>query len=106
MSAPICSNYRSELDLGQYQWDEHKRLSNACKHGIDFRDAVAVFEGNTVLMEDERFNYGERRFVSLGLLRGRVIVVVHTEQAGVTCIISARKATKYEQTIDLQGIAD
>ena len=90
----------------QYRWDEHKRLSNARKHGIDFRDAVAVFEGDTVLMEDERFNYGERRFVSLGLLRGRVIVVVHTEQAGVTRIISARKATKYEQTIYLQGIAD
>jgi len=90
----------------QYEWDERKRLSNARKHGLDFRDVVAVFEGDTVLMEDERFNYGERRFVSLGLLRGRVIVVVHTEQAGVTRIISARKATKYEQTIYLQRIAD
>jgi len=50
--------------------------------------------------------YGERRFVSLGLLRGRVIVVVHTEQAGVMHMISARKATKYEQGIYFQGIAD
>ena len=90
----------------QYEWDEQKRLSNVRKHGIDFRDAVEIFESDTVLMEDERFNYGERRFVSLGLLRGRVIVVVHTEQAGVTRIISARKATKYEQTIYLQRIAD
>jgi uncharacterized DUF497 family protein len=90
----------------QYEWDEQKRLSNARKHGIDFRDAVEIFEGDKVLMEDERFTYGERRFVSLGLLQGRAIVVVYTEQGDVTRIISARKATKYEQTIYLQGIAD
>ena len=90
----------------QYEWDEQKRLSNARKHGIDSRDAIAIFEGDTVLMEDERFNYGERRFVSLGLLQGRVIVVVHTEHGDVTRIISARKATKYEQRIYLEGIAD
>ena len=90
----------------QYEWDEQKRLSNVRKHGIDFRDAVEIFEGDTLLMEDDRFDYGERRFVSLGLLRGHVIVVVHTEQAGVTHMISARKATKYEQRIYFQGIAD
>jgi uncharacterized DUF497 family protein len=90
----------------QYEWDGQKRLSNARKHGIDFRDAVEIFEGDKVLMEDERFTYGERRFVSLGLLQGRAIVVVYTEQGDVTRIISARKATKYEQTIYLQGIAD
>ena len=57
-------------------------------------------------MEDDRLDYGERRFVSLGLLQRRVIVVVHVEQTGVTRIISARKATKYEQRIYLEGIAD
>jgi hypothetical protein len=90
----------------QYEWDEQKRLSNARKHGIDFQDAVAIFEGDTVTVEDDRFDYGERRFVSLGRLQGRVIVVVHTEQDQVTRIISARKATKYEQRIYFQGIAD
>jgi len=90
----------------QYEWDEQKRLSNVRKHGIDFRDAVEIFEGDTLLMEDDRFDTGERRFVSPGLLRGRVIVVVHTEQADVMHMISARKATKYEQGIYFQGIAD
>ena len=90
----------------QYEWDEQKRLSNARKHGMDFRDAIGIFEGDTVLMEDDRFDYGEHRFVSLGLLQGRVIVVVHTEQGGVTRIISARKATRYEQSIYFQGITD
>ena len=90
----------------QYEWDEYKRLSNARKHGIDFRDAVEVFAGDTVLMEDDRFDYRERRFVSLGLLQGRVIVVVHAEEGSVTRIISARRATKYEQRIYFQGITD
>ena len=90
----------------QYEWDEQKRLGNVRKHRIDFQDAVRIFEGGTLLMEDDRLDYGERRFVSLGLLQGRVIVVVHVEQTGVTRIISARKATKYEQRIYLEGIAD
>jgi uncharacterized protein len=90
----------------RYEWDEQKRLSNARKHGIDLRDAVEIFAGDTVLMEDDRVDYGERRFVSLGLLQGRVIVVVHTEQAGVTRLISARKATKYEQRIYFQEVTD
>lgn len=59
-----------------------------------------------MLLEDDRFDYVERRFVSLGLLQGRVIVVVHTEKAGVTRIISARKATRYEQSIYFHKIAD
>jgi uncharacterized protein len=90
----------------QSEWDEQQRLSNVRKHGIDFRDAVEIFEGDTLLMEDGRFDYGGRRFVSLGLLRGRVIVVVHTEQAGMAHVISAREVTRYGQRIYFQGIAD
>ncbi len=89
-----------------YEWDEQKRLSNARKHGIDFQDAITIFAGDTVLMADDRFDYGERRFVSLGLLQGRVIVVAHTERGQVTRIISARKATRYEQSIYFQRIAN
>jgi uncharacterized DUF497 family protein len=90
----------------KFEWDEQKRITNARKHGIDFRDAIEIFEGDTVMMEDDHFDYGERRFVSLGLLRGRVIAVVHTEHRGVTRIISARKATKYEQRIYFEGITN
>lgn len=90
----------------KFEWDEQKRITNAHKHGIDFRDAVEIFTGDTVMMEDDRFDYVERRLVSLGLLRGRVIAVVHTEHESVIRIISARKATKYEQRIYFEGIAD
>jgi uncharacterized DUF497 family protein len=90
----------------EFEWDEQKRITNARKHGIDFRDAIEIFAGDTVMMEDDRFDYGERRFVSLGLLRGRVIAVVYTEHGGVTRIISARKATKYEQRIYFEGVTN
>ena len=81
----------------EYQWDEAKRLTNLRKHGIDFADVPAVFDGDILTAEDERLDYGEQRFVTFGLLQGRVIAIIHTEQKDCIRIISARKATKYEQ---------
>jgi uncharacterized DUF497 family protein len=79
-----------------FEWDEDKRLANVRKHSIDFVDASTIFEGDTLTLEDDRFDYDELRLVTLGLYEGRVIVVVHTEREGITRIISARKATKNE----------
>lgn len=87
-------NSRSVME---YRWDEAKRLTNLRKHGIDFADVPAVFDGDILTVEDDRLDYGEQRFVTLGLLKGRIIAVVHTEREDYTRIISARKATKYEQ---------
>lgn len=81
----------------EYEWDEAKRLVNLRKHGIDFTDVPAIFGGDTVTVEDDRYSYGEQRFITFGLLQGQVIAVVHTEREDYTRIISARKATKYEQ---------
>ena len=49
-------------------WDEAKRRANYAKHGLDFRDAEKVFQGITLTAEDNRQDYGETRFISLGLL--------------------------------------
>ena len=81
----------------EFEWDEGKRLANLRRHGIDFVDVSTVFDGDTVTVEDDRYSYGEQRFVAFGLLQGRVVAVVHTERDDLTRIISARKATKYEQ---------
>jgi hypothetical protein len=90
----------------EFDWDEAKRLSNLRKHGIDFIDVPAVFEGDIVTVEDDRFSYGEQRFVTFGLLQGRVVAIVHTEREDCTRIISARKATKYEQRTYFEQISN
>jgi len=83
----------------RFEWDEKKRLSNIKKHGIDFVDIPAMFDGDIVTVIDDRFDYGETRYQTLGLLKSRVIMVVHTESETVIRIISARKANKDEEKI-------
>lgn len=80
-----------------------KRRSNLSTHDLDFADAREVFEGLTLTYEDARFAYGEQRFVTLGLLQGAVVSIVHTEKPGHIRIISFRKATKHEQKIFFQS---
>ncbi len=81
----------------KFEWDEKKRQRNIYKHEIDFVESEALFEGYTLTVEDDRADYGERRFITIGLLAGRCVSVVHTETGGAIRIISIRKATKYEQ---------
>lgn len=79
-----------------FTWDEAKRRANLRKHGIDFVDASKIFEGLTFSAEDHREPYGERRFLTLGLLDDQIVSVTHTERGDKIRIISIRKATKHE----------
>jgi uncharacterized DUF497 family protein len=90
----------------RFEWDEAKRLANLHKHGIDFADVPKIFERDTVTVIDDRFEYDETRYLTLGLLKSRVILVVHTESEDAIRIISARKATRYEETTYFEQIAD
>jgi uncharacterized DUF497 family protein len=83
----------------QFSWDEAKRQVNLRKHGLDFADASAVFEGTTFTFEDDRFDYGEQRFITLGLLHGRVVIIAHTEHNDEIRMISMREGTKREQIL-------
>ena len=89
-----------------FEWDEAKRRANVQKHGLDFARVADVFSGLTATMEDVRHSYGEQCFVTLGLLSGRVVVVVHTERADRIRVISVRKATKNEQQLYYSEIRD
>jgi len=80
-----------------FEWEEAKRRSNIQKHGIDFIGIEKVFAGTTVTILDDRYDYGESRFVTLGLLNGRVVVIAHAESHEFIRIISVRKATKNEE---------
>jgi uncharacterized protein len=88
----------------RFTWSEAKRKSNLRDHALDFRDVPKVFEGVTLTFEDDRFDYGEQRYVTLGLLHGLPVSVVHTETASRIRIISFRKATKNEQEIFFKSI--
>jgi uncharacterized DUF497 family protein len=81
----------------QYEWDEAKQQSNIHKHGIDFLGIEKVFAGQTITILDDRVDYGEQRFITVGLLQDRVVVIAHTETDEVIRIISVRKATKHEE---------
>lgn len=78
-------------------WDEQKREQNLQKHGLDFVDAHELFWGNWIEREDTRYNYGEQRWVAMGLIRGRVCVCVYTWRQGERRIISLRKGNSREQ---------
>jgi uncharacterized DUF497 family protein len=88
----------------RFTWSDAKRKLNIEQHGFDFADAQRVFEGPTYTYEDDRFNYSEQRFVTLGILNDLVVSIVHTESSRVIRIISLRKATKHEQTIFFKSI--
>ena len=81
------------------EWDEVKNRSNLLKHGLDFGDAEKVFAGPCVTFVDDRFDYGEERYITLGVLSGRAVVIAHAPRGDGTRIISMRKANRREQKI-------
>jgi len=83
----------------RFSWHEPKRQTTLKKRGLDFAAAEQVFMGPTFTFEDNRKEYGEQRWVTLGLLREKVIVIVHTESEDEIRVISMREATKNEQIL-------
>ena len=90
----------------RFEWDDEKRFHNIAIHGIDFADLEPLFLGVTVTILDDRFDYGEDRFVTFGFLEGLVVAVVHTETDEVIRVISARKATRHEETNFVEQVRD
>lgn len=90
----------------EFTWSKTKRTANLKAHGLDFVDARSVFEGLTFTFEDDRFSYNEQRFVTLGLLAGTPVSIVHTETEHEIRIISFRKATQRETQIYFRQIQD
>ena len=83
-----------------YQWDPEKADLNFKKHGIDFADAVGVFEDEWALTIKQEIAESEQRFASIGMdFVGQIIVVVYTYRGDDIRLISARPATKLERNI-------
>jgi uncharacterized DUF497 family protein len=89
-------------------YDAGKRAITLERRGLDFEDAVHVFAGPAVDLEDDREDYGETRWLTFGLLNERMVVVVWTRRGEARHVISMRKANererkRYEGRLDRSG---
>jgi len=83
----------------EFEWDEAKRMENLGKHGLDFLDAPILFNGPMLIRLDTRENYGEPRWIGIGILESICALVAFTERSDgeVIRIISMRKALSHER---------
>ena len=81
----------------EFEWDDEKNNRNIEKHGIDFADAVAIFDNPILEFEDDRKDYGEKRFFGIGIIKDLEISVAYTKRKNNIRMISARRARKDER---------
>jgi hypothetical protein len=85
-----------------FEWDEAKAKTNERKHGVSFEDAMLVFDDPYAIAEQDRIEGRERRWQTLGLAGGIVLLLVahvvkDDEQDEIIRIISARRADRKER---------
>ena len=78
-------------------FDPAKRAQALAERGVDFADADGVIDGEKYQFVDNRFDYGEERITTIGMLDGRMVVVVWTQRGDDRHVISMRKANAREQ---------
>ncbi len=81
----------------RFEWDPAKRIVNARRHGVDFKTATRIFEGPILERRDDRMDYGETRWIAIGIVEAIELTVCYTDRGEVRRIISARKANKNER---------
>ncbi len=80
-----------------FEWDVAKNAANIAKHGIDFEDAIRIFDGPVLEKADARRDYGEARIIAFGVVNDRELAVVYTGRGERRRIISARRAHSRER---------
>jgi uncharacterized DUF497 family protein len=78
------------------EFDTVKREKALLERGLDFADSDKVFAGIHFVARNDRIEYGEERFITVGLLDGRVVVIVWTPRNDARRIISMRYANDRE----------
>ena len=81
----------------EFEWDENKRRINLQTHNLDFANANLAFTESAFIIPDDREDYGENRYILLGLMRERIVVIAFTIRDNVIRVISMRKANKRER---------
>ena len=81
-----------------FEWDDEKAARNLARHGVSFEAARLAFDDPfAVVREDRRRDYGENRYVLLGIVENHLLAVVHTQRDARIRIISARLAEPRER---------
>jgi uncharacterized DUF497 family protein len=78
-------------------YDPVKRAVTLAERGLDFEDAAEVFRDDTLDFPDHRRDYGELRILTVGHLRGRMVIVIWTPRGNARHVISMRKANAREK---------
>ena len=78
------------------EFDTAKREKTLLERGLDFADSDKVFDGLHFIARDDRSDYGEERFFTVGLLDSRIVVIVWTPRNDARRIISMRYANDRE----------
>jgi len=81
------------------EYDEAKRSRTLEERGLDMARAIEVFDGDTLTVEDDRIDYGEARYITIGFMGERMVVLVWTRRGDVYRIISMRKANDREKAL-------
>jgi uncharacterized DUF497 family protein len=81
------------------EWDEDKRALTLRERGLDFAKAAKIFEGKTLTFEDDRQDYGEVRYATVGRLGRTIVFMVWTQRGEARRIISMRKCDVEEREI-------
>lgn len=79
------------------EFDSAKREQTLIDRGLDFADAPKIFSGKHFSLADDRADYGEQRFISVGKLADRIVVLIWTPRGEVRRIISMRYANEREK---------
>ena len=82
-----------------FEWDHEKNKANILKHGVDFIDAMLIFETFVLSAVDRRHDYGEQRVRSIGIVDDDCFVVVHTQRGSSVRLISAWKGRTDEREL-------
>ncbi len=91
----------------RFEWDEAKNRANIRKHGFDFAEAEEMFRGVLLVRPDTREDYGEERWLGIGIIRGRVALVAFAQLSqDAIRVISLRKADHEEREEYEKAIQD
>ncbi len=81
----------------KFEWDRAKGVLNHKKHRVSFEEAVAIWDGTCVEIENIAHSDGEFRSATVGMIDNKLYVAIWTRRGEKIRIISVRRARKNEE---------